>query len=177
MAIKSAWPEVLPCGRGVPRRRALPLRWPRLAYAEDVREDAAASGFDLARDHANVCVLRTSSKAYGLAGLRVGYAVTAPTVATGTTQVRRAVRNIGRSAAARRSLLSVCSQQQRDRRAGDDGGSEQAEGAVHNEREVSANGEQIALREVEELQDAETRWTLTAPTASTEPSITPLTTS
>lgn len=33
------------------------------------------------RRHPNVCVLRTFSKAYGLAGLRVGYAIASPTVA------------------------------------------------------------------------------------------------
>lgn len=51
------------------------------AYAEFVRRDDAARGLALAADHENVVVLRTFSKAYGLAGLRVGYAVAAPDVA------------------------------------------------------------------------------------------------
>jgi histidinol-phosphate aminotransferase len=45
------------------------------AYREFVRDDAVPDGLDLYRDRSNVCVLRTFSKAYGLAGLRVGFAV------------------------------------------------------------------------------------------------------
>lgn len=52
------------------------------AYAEFVRDPAAADGADLLVDHANVVVLRTFSKAYALAGLRVGYALAGPRLAT-----------------------------------------------------------------------------------------------
>jgi len=52
------------------------------AYVEFVRDPAAASGLALLADHPNVVVLRTFSKAYGLAGLRVGYAIAHPDVAT-----------------------------------------------------------------------------------------------
>jgi histidinol-phosphate aminotransferase len=45
------------------------------AYSEFVRDPQVADGIALYRDRPNVCVLRTFSKAYGLAGLRVGYAV------------------------------------------------------------------------------------------------------
>ncbi|SEF15457.1 histidinol-phosphate transaminase [Jiangella alba] len=45
------------------------------AYREFVRDPAAADGLELYRRHRNVCVLRTFSKAYGLAGLRVGFAI------------------------------------------------------------------------------------------------------
>nr|WP_277348016.1 histidinol-phosphate transaminase [Streptomyces sp. HNM0574] len=45
------------------------------AYREFVRDENVADGIDLYRDRPNVCVLRTFSKAYGLAGLRVGFAV------------------------------------------------------------------------------------------------------
>jgi histidinol-phosphate aminotransferase len=45
------------------------------AYVEFVTDPAAADGLALYRSHSNVAVLRTFSKAYGLAGLRVGYAV------------------------------------------------------------------------------------------------------
>ncbi|MDT3399057.1 histidinol-phosphate transaminase [Streptomyces sp. B1866] len=45
------------------------------AYREFVRDERVADGVDLYRDRPNVCVLRTFSKAYGLAGLRVGFAV------------------------------------------------------------------------------------------------------
>lgn len=52
------------------------------AYVEFVRDPEAASGLQALSDHANVVVLRTFSKAYGLAGLRVGYAIARPEVAT-----------------------------------------------------------------------------------------------
>ncbi|RLV01380.1 histidinol-phosphate transaminase [Streptomyces griseocarneus] len=45
------------------------------AYIEFVRDAEVPNGLDLYRDRPNVCVLRTFSKAYGLAGLRVGFAV------------------------------------------------------------------------------------------------------
>jgi len=45
------------------------------AYVEFVDDPALPDGLDLVRAHGNVAVLRTFSKAYGLAGLRVGYAV------------------------------------------------------------------------------------------------------
>jgi histidinol-phosphate aminotransferase len=45
------------------------------AYADYVRDPAVPNGIDLYRDHPNVAVLRTFSKAHGLAGLRVGYLV------------------------------------------------------------------------------------------------------
>lgn len=45
------------------------------AYCEFVRDPDAADGLELYRDHPNLGVLRTFSKAYGLAGLRVGFAV------------------------------------------------------------------------------------------------------
>jgi len=51
------------------------------AYREFVTDAAVVDGLELARDRANVVVLRTFSKAYGLAGLRVGYAVAAESVA------------------------------------------------------------------------------------------------
>lgn len=45
------------------------------AYREFVRDPRAADGLALYRRFPNVCVLRTFSKAYGLAGLRVGFAI------------------------------------------------------------------------------------------------------
>jgi histidinol-phosphate aminotransferase len=45
------------------------------AYCEFVRDPAVPDALELYRAHANVVVLRTFSKAYGLAGLRVGYAI------------------------------------------------------------------------------------------------------
>lgn len=45
------------------------------AYREFVRDPDVPDGIEMYRDRPNVCVLRTFSKAYGLAGLRVGFAV------------------------------------------------------------------------------------------------------
>ncbi|HPU12711.1 MAG TPA: histidinol-phosphate transaminase [Aeromicrobium sp.] len=45
------------------------------AYAEFVRDDSAVAGLAILARHENLVVLRTFSKAYGLAGLRVGYAM------------------------------------------------------------------------------------------------------
>ncbi|WP_329273959.1 histidinol-phosphate transaminase [Streptomyces sp. NBC_01451] len=45
------------------------------AYKEFVRDAEVPDGVVLYRDRPNVCVLRTFSKAYGLAGLRVGFAI------------------------------------------------------------------------------------------------------
>lgn len=53
------------------------------AYVEFVRDPAAADGLATFRARRNVVLLRTFSKAYGLAGLRVGYAVARPRLAAG----------------------------------------------------------------------------------------------
>jgi histidinol-phosphate aminotransferase len=45
------------------------------AYREFVRDPEVPDAIDVYRDRPNVAVLRTFSKAYGLAGLRVGFAV------------------------------------------------------------------------------------------------------
>ncbi|MDX2542908.1 histidinol-phosphate transaminase [Streptomyces sp. WI04-05B] len=45
------------------------------AYKEFVRDIEVPDGVQLYRDRPNVCVLRTFSKAYGLAGLRIGFAI------------------------------------------------------------------------------------------------------
>lgn len=52
------------------------------AYVEFVTDPAVARGLELWRDRPNVVVLRTFSKAYGLAGFRIGYAVAEPRLAT-----------------------------------------------------------------------------------------------
>ena len=51
------------------------------AYLEFVRMDDPVNGPALLRAHPNVVLLRTFSKAYGLAGLRVGYAVASADIA------------------------------------------------------------------------------------------------
>jgi histidinol-phosphate aminotransferase len=45
------------------------------AYFEYITESSYKNSINLIKDHENVIVLRTFSKAYGLAGFRVGYAV------------------------------------------------------------------------------------------------------
>jgi histidinol-phosphate aminotransferase len=57
------------------------------AYVEYIRDGLVPDSFGLVREHANVVVLRTFSKAYGLAGLRVGYAVGDPEVITALGKV------------------------------------------------------------------------------------------
>jgi histidinol-phosphate aminotransferase len=51
------------------------------AYREFVRDPDVPDGIEVHRTRPNVAVLRTFSKAYGLAGLRVGFAVAHPQVA------------------------------------------------------------------------------------------------
>jgi histidinol-phosphate aminotransferase len=52
------------------------------AYVEYIRDGLLPDSLALVRNHANVVVLRTFSKAYGLAGLRVGYAAGHPDLIT-----------------------------------------------------------------------------------------------
>lgn len=71
------------------------------AYREYVRDADVPDGLDLYRDRPNVAVLRTFSKAYGLAGLRVGYLVGHPPVADAArkTQLPFAVNRAAQAAA------------------------------------------------------------------------------
>jgi histidinol-phosphate aminotransferase len=57
------------------------------AYVEYIRDGLLPDSLELARTRGNVVVLRTFSKAYGLAGLRVGYAVGHPEVITALDKV------------------------------------------------------------------------------------------
>jgi histidinol-phosphate aminotransferase len=57
------------------------------AYWEFVTEPDAPNGVEIAERYANVATLRTFSKAYGLAGLRVGYAVAPEHVADALRKV------------------------------------------------------------------------------------------
>jgi histidinol-phosphate aminotransferase len=72
------------------------------AYREFVRDPDVPDGRTLLDAHPNLVVLRTFSKAYGLAGLRVGYAMASdPDVAAALrqTQVPFAVSSIAQQAA------------------------------------------------------------------------------
>lgn len=57
------------------------------AYIEYIRDGLVPDSFGLVREHSNVVVLRTFSKAYGLAGLRIGYAVGDPDIITALSKV------------------------------------------------------------------------------------------
>jgi histidinol-phosphate aminotransferase len=71
------------------------------AYVEYIRDGMLPKSLELSRRHSNVVVLRTFSKAYGLAGLRVGYAVGHPDVITALDKVVMpfAVTNVAQAAA------------------------------------------------------------------------------
>jgi histidinol-phosphate aminotransferase len=72
------------------------------AYREFVTDPDVPDGLTLLDDFPNVVVLRTFSKAYGLAGLRVGYAIAADpaiTAALRQTQVPFAVTSVAQAAA------------------------------------------------------------------------------
>ncbi|GAA1482397.1 histidinol-phosphate transaminase [Gordonia sinesedis] len=73
------------------------------AYVEYARPDAthAYDALELRREFPNLVVLRTFSKAYGLAGLRVGYAVADPEIITalGKAHVPFSVSSVAQAAA------------------------------------------------------------------------------
>jgi histidinol-phosphate aminotransferase len=73
------------------------------AYVEFVRDEAAPHALDLALSRSNVIVLRTFSKAYGLAGLRVGYAVGPAAV---ITELRKAQLPFGVTAMAEQAAIA-----------------------------------------------------------------------
>jgi histidinol-phosphate aminotransferase len=73
------------------------------AYLEYMRDPAADDALEFYRQYPNVCVLRTFSKAYGLAGLRVGYAVASPVLARG---LRSAAIPFGVSTIAQRAAIA-----------------------------------------------------------------------
>ena len=59
------------------------------AYAEYVSEPDYPNGLELVGNYPNLIVTRTFSKAYGLAGLRIGYAVSHPDIADLMNRVRQ----------------------------------------------------------------------------------------
>ncbi len=86
------------------------------AYAEFVGRPDAADGLALLAQHRNLVVLRTFSKAYGLAGLRVGYAVASASIAAA---IRKAQTPFGVTAIAERAALaSLATQAQMRTRVG-----------------------------------------------------------
>jgi histidinol-phosphate aminotransferase len=73
------------------------------AYVEYAEAGSGPDSLALFRQYANVCILRTFSKAYGLAGLRVGYAVAAPDIAEG---LRRTALPFSVSAMAQKAAIA-----------------------------------------------------------------------
>ena len=71
------------------------------AYREYIRDESVPDGADLYRDRSNVAVLRTFSKAYGLAGLRVGFLIAQEPVARAvrTTMLPFTVSSVAQAAA------------------------------------------------------------------------------
>lgn len=57
------------------------------AYVEYIRDGLRPDSLGLVGAHSNVVVLRTFSKAYGLAGLRIGYAIGQPDIITALNKV------------------------------------------------------------------------------------------
>ncbi len=79
------------------------------AYVEFVRDPDAARGLDLLAEFDNVVVLRTFSKAYGLAGFRVGYSVSRPALAAA---VRAVTLPFGVSSPAQAAVLASLAAEQ-----------------------------------------------------------------
>jgi histidinol-phosphate aminotransferase len=71
------------------------------AYVEFVTDPQAVHGFEVLSGRTNVAVLRTFSKAYGLAGLRIGYGVMEPELAAAvrTASLPFGVSNVASAAA------------------------------------------------------------------------------
>jgi histidinol-phosphate aminotransferase len=74
------------------------------AYREFVTDANVPDGLAVAGDRPNVVVLRTLSKAWGLAGLRIGFLVAAPEVAAA---VRKVVTPFSTSSAAQAAALAA----------------------------------------------------------------------
>lgn len=92
------------------------------AYREYVTDPEAVDGSTLLDAHPNLVVLRTFSKAYRLAGLRVGYALSSPEVADSLRKVGSpfAVSMLGQAAALaaldhRAELLAACAELEAER--------------------------------------------------------------
>lgn len=75
------------------------------AYIEFVTDPEAARGLDLLDTHPLLCILRTFSKLYGLAGLRIGYGFVSPLVADYINRVRQPFNANSLAQAAARAAL------------------------------------------------------------------------
>lgn len=59
------------------------------AYGEYITDDAFPDGLNLLSTHSNLIITRTFSKAWGLASMRVGYALSSPVIADLLNRVRQ----------------------------------------------------------------------------------------
>jgi histidinol-phosphate aminotransferase len=83
------------------------------AYREFVTDPDVPDGLEAYRDRPNVVILRTLSKAWGLAGLRVGFLVAQPDVAA---TVRKVITPFSTSSAAQAAALAALTQADEVRR-------------------------------------------------------------
>ncbi|MBX9977711.1 MAG: histidinol-phosphate transaminase [Alphaproteobacteria bacterium] len=90
--------DVLRLHKGIPDSVILVLDE---AYAEYVADEHYESGLTLFKDATNVITLRTFSKVYGLAGIRVGFGVGAPALLDPLNRIRPPfnVNSVGQAAA------------------------------------------------------------------------------
>jgi histidinol-phosphate aminotransferase len=86
------------------------------AYREFVTDPGVPDGLTTYGDRPNIVVLRTLSKAWGLAGLRIGYAVAAPPVAEA---LRKVVTPFSASGVAQAAALAALDQETEMRRRAD----------------------------------------------------------
>lgn len=76
------------------------------AYYEYMADDKKSDSINWIKEYPNLIVSRTFSKAYGLAGLRVGYCVSHPTIADLLNRVRQPFNNNSLALAAAEAALS-----------------------------------------------------------------------
>ncbi|OME75708.1 histidinol-phosphate transaminase [Paenibacillus sp. FSL A5-0031] len=87
------------------------------AYGEYIDDPQFPDGIQLLREHRNLIVLRTFSKIFGLAALRIGYGVGHPDVIRYTNQVRepfntsRAAQAAAKAALADKAFIEYCRDQ------------------------------------------------------------------
>jgi len=86
------------------------------AYVEFVDEEQGIDAVALIEDYPNLCILRTFSKAYGLAGLRLGYAIASPRVAEALRAVATPFGISAPAQAAGCAVLAPAAAQELDRR-------------------------------------------------------------
>lgn len=91
------------------------------AYIEYVEDAGALDGLQYVNRYPNLIVSRTFSKAYGLAGLRVGYCISHPQVANVLNRVRQPFNVDSFALAAATAVLDDADYLQRSRRVNSDG--------------------------------------------------------